>query len=163
MRKSGKWWVIIVLILLALGWWWFRGRNEARRTARRDDASLIRDRTWVDSKPTRHTDYVNGFIALGYMPLGFVTRASSFELHVERFEHSGRDGTLRVSFPQSGRAADIGYRVTECNDLPPFDLCLDLDSNPWGGPTRYYGLRSADAEEQHLGSLRRRLLAEVPE
>ncbi len=160
--RSKKWvWILVMVLLVAFFWWWKSG--DEKRVSHRDDPSLIRDRTWVDSKPTKYTDYVHAFIALGYVPIGYFIKASAYDVRLERFDYSGKGGKLRVIFPQSGKDAELSYQVTECNELPPFDLCLDLSDNPWGGPKRYYGMRDADAEEKHLGTLRRRMLAELPQ
>ena len=158
--KKWVWFVAAVLLGMFLYWW---GRGDQQEAAHRGDKSLLRDRTWVDSKPQKYTDYVQGLIVIGHMPIGYFIKASSFDLHVERFSYTGKDGKLRVHFPQSGKDAEIGYKVSACKDLPPFDLCLDLSDNPWGGPTRYYGMKERHHEEKHLGTLRRRMLSELPQ
>lgn len=162
-RKSGKWWVVVFIVALAAGWWWYWSREGGPRKMVADDPSLIRDRTWVDSKPVKYTDYVHGFIAMSYVPIGFFAKASAYDLRAERFDFNGKGGTLRIVFPQSGKSAELSYTVSACNELPPFDLCLDLAENPWGGPRRYYGLRNPEDEARHLGPLRRRILAHLPQ
>ncbi len=46
--------------------------------------------------------------------------------------------------------------MTQCTDLHPFDLCLDMKENPWGGPTRYYGMRD-ESDSDSLQRLHRAL------
>jgi hypothetical protein len=164
--KSRVWWVVFFLVVIALAWSWFRGRKrddgETKPDAARD--GLLHDRVWVDSKPQVDTDHVHGFLALSYVPIGLVTRASAYEVELQVFHQAGgKDGTIHLVFPQTDREETVRYTVSDCSDLPPFDLCLDLDRDPWGGPTRFYGLRDEDAEEKHLGPLRRRMLAALPE
>ena len=65
---------------------------------------------------------------------------------------------MKLVFPQTGKQASAPFTIRACNDLPPFDLCLDLDASAWGGPKRYYGIRERDDEEHELGAIRRRLL-----
>lgn len=161
--RGKKWiWVLVAALVALFIWWWSSG-GEQEAARRRGDKSLLRDRTWVDSKPKKHTDYVNAFIAVGHVPIGYFVKASSYDVRLERFDYGGKDDKLRIVFPQTGREAEITYKVTACDDLPPFDLCLDLSDNPWGGPKRYYSLRDSHAEEKHLGTLRRRMLADLPQ
>ncbi len=35
--------------------------------------------------------------------------------------------------------------LLECDDLPPFDLCLTMSKNPWGGPKKYYSTNDPDS------------------
>jgi hypothetical protein len=163
MRKSRVWWVVFFLIVIAVAWWWLRGRNGDSKQTPAKKHGLLHDRVWVDSKPNAETDHVHGFVALSYVPIGLFSKASAYEVHLESFHHTGAGGKLQIVFPQTDREETVQTVVTECNELPPFDLCLDLDRNPWGGPTRYYGMRDDGAEEKHLGSLRRRMLSALPE
>lgn len=118
------------------------------RSSTAEDPSLLVGRIWMDSKPEKPTDYVQGLYLLSRPSLGLFQRASSYDLHFERFDYK-RDGQrIAFTFPQSGRAADVTFTVTACNTLPPFDLCLDLSANPWGGPKRYYARRAQDDEDE---------------
>ena len=62
-----------------------------------------------------------------------------------------------MHFPQSDKNREVNFRISQCDDLPPFDLCLDLSENPWGGPRRYYGLADPDQEQELLGARRHEL------
>lgn len=121
--------------------------------------SLVDDRLWVDSQPVHHTDYVQAVVFLSNDHFGVFRRASSYDIHLEFFDMT-RDGkTIRLTFPQSRRSAEMHYAVRECHDHPPFDLCLDLSDNPWGGPTHYFGFSEPDDERRTLGDAARGMRA----
>lgn len=123
-----------------------------------EDPSLVFDRLWIDSQPSKPTDYVNAVYLVPRPGIGVFQRSSTYDFHFERFDHQ-RDGQkLHVTFPQSGKASDLTFTVTACKDLPPFDLCLDLSQNPWSGPRRYHGMREQDDDDAAL----RRLRANLP-
>jgi hypothetical protein len=73
-----------------------------------------------------------------------------------------RDATsVDLTFPQSNREAKFTFAVRECTDRKPFDLCLSLSSNPWGGPTEYFGFSRPEDEQHELGALSRAVRAAV--
>ncbi|HUH04671.1 MAG TPA: hypothetical protein VML75_21895 [Kofleriaceae bacterium] len=158
---SRKWLIwLIVLFLLFLGWKYFRGHEGERADAQRgENPALLLDRVWVDSEPSAFTDYIHAMIALSDVPLGVFQKASAYQLNLEIFEFH-RDGSKMVlRFPQTDTSKKFGFKITGCNELPPYDLCLDLNKNPWGGPKRYYGVRDAGSEAALLGELPARLRA----
>jgi hypothetical protein len=124
-----------------------------------EDPSLLFNRVWLESKPEKPTDYAHGAFLLSRPSVGVFQRSSAYDFHFERFDHK-RDGQkLALTFPQTGKKAEITFTVTACNSLPPFDLCLELSDNPWGGPKRYYAKR-AQADDAALREMRGRLPAE---
>lgn len=124
-----------------------------------EDPSLVANRVWIDSRPQKYTDYANAMYVVGYAAFGIFEKASAYDLRMERFDYRRDGGTLKVHFPQSGRSAEIKFTIRSCDELPPFNLCLELDQNPWGGPKKYYGLLSEDDEEAALGATRARIRA----
>ena len=93
------------------------------------------------------------------VPLGVFQRASAYRLELERFDHQVEGNRIALHFPQSGKRAKVTFRITSCNDVPDFDLCLTLDNKLWGGPLRYYGQRNPDRRRKALTArLRARLL-----
>jgi hypothetical protein len=125
-----------------------------------EDPSLLIGRVWVESKPEKPTDYAHAAFLVHRPALGVFSRSSSYDFHFERFDYK-RDGQrLDLTFPQTGRKAELTFTVTACDALPPFDLCLDLSANPWGGPKRYYGKRKQDDEDERAS---RSMRAQLPE
>ena len=125
-----------------------------------EDPSLLISRVWVDSRQQKPTDYLHGAFLLPRPSIGVFQRSSSYDFHFERFDYK-RDGQrLDLTFPQTGKQAEITFTVSACDTLPPFDLCLDLSDNPWGGPKRYYGKRKADDEDERA---MRGMRAHLPE
>lgn len=128
------------------------------------DPSLVDGRVWVDSRPDRRTDYVQAAIFVSDANFGLFERASSYDLRLEFFDMTRDAKTVRLTFPQTNRQANFGFSVRECSDHKPFNLCLSLSSNPWGGPKNYYGFSRPEDEGQELGSLSRdvRAAAQAP-
>lgn len=140
-KSLGKWiLVLLVLLLLYLGWkWWSSGGEEDARLQRGADPALLFDRVWIDGIPEARTDYVQVFVALGATPVGVFQKASDYRVEAELYTYTRKDGKLTVYFPQTKKKKSFTYKIRTCDDLPPFDLCLELSKNPWGGPKHYYG------------------------
>jgi hypothetical protein len=145
MRKSRTLFVVIAILVLAYLAWRYLGGGEHRVAAENPDLGV--NRLWVDSAPERYTDKVNIFVMVDYARLGIFQEASSYAGRFELFDYRRKGAEVDLRFPQDGRAGQISYTVTECNDLHPYDLCLDMKKNPWGGPTRYYGMRDESEDE----------------
>lgn len=156
---SRKWLIwLIVLFLLFLGWKYFRGHERERTDLQRgENPALLLDRVWIDSEPTSYTDYIHAMIVLSDVPLGVFQKASAYQLSLEIFEFHREGSKVALRFPQTDKNKKFSFKITACNELPPYDLCLDLNKNPWGGPTRYYGVRDAGSEAELLGELPARL------
>jgi hypothetical protein len=138
---------------------WRRGHDTP--AAALDDPSLVDGRVWVEKRPDKHTDYVHSAFFVSRVNLAVFERASSYDVRFELAELTRDKERLRVFFPQTSRDAKVTYRVRSCTDVPPFDLCLDLGDNPWGGPRRYYGFTNPDDERASLGDLAGELRAAV--
>lgn len=126
------------------------------------DASLLFDRVWVDKQPEKQTDYVQAFYAIENQKAGIFANASTFDLHLERFDFKKGKGKLDVVFPQTGKKGEVAFTIKKCSEVPGFDLCLDIKSNPWGGPTRYYGAVDSDALKKQNPALAAELEAVRP-
>jgi hypothetical protein len=152
--------IILILVLLAyLGWKYLWPKDDGGdREAQRDNAALILDRVWVDSNPQKYTDYVQAMLMLSDIPMGVFQKASAYRVELELFEFTRKGHKVGLHFPQDERSGDFKFKIRSCDELPPFDLCLDLTRNPWKGPKRYYGLTDGHAEQELLGDLRARLI-----
>ena len=161
--SSTKWLVLILLLVIVYVGWkylWPSGA-ETSNQARAEDPSLLLDRVWIDSKPDKYTDYVHAALFIDDIPMGLFQKASAYHVNLEIFEFK-RDGKkVKVHFPQSDKKRQFSFKVSSCDELPPFDLCLTLSKHPWGGPKRYYGLRETENERAYLGDLRGRLEASM--
>jgi hypothetical protein len=124
-----------------------------------EDPSLLVGRIWVDSTPEKPTDYAQGAFLLPRPAFGLFQRSSSYDFHFERFDYKREGQTLELTFPQTGKTAKVTFTVTACNTLPPYDLCLDLSENPWGGPKRYFGMRRVDEDDAAMRGMRAHLPA----
>jgi hypothetical protein len=118
----------------------------------REDPTLIDGRVWLERRPEKHTDKVHATIFLTGYNIGLFDERSSYAGRHELFEFTRTGGDVKGLFPQSDKKFTINFVVRACDDAPPFDLCLDLSSNPWNGPKRYYGFRDPDAESRELGT-----------
>jgi len=163
--------VLLVLLVVAV-WWWRRGSGDGAgggvpevADGGGEDAHLLLDRVWIDSKPEKYTDYAHVMLTLSGAPIGIFQKGSAYRITAEFYEYRRTNNRLVVHFPQTGVKRQVTYRVSRCEDLSPFDLCLDLSENPWGGPRRYYGLSDPDEERAVLGGVRHHLehhLADAP-
>jgi len=124
-----------------------------------EDPSLLINRVWFESKPQQPTDYTHAAYLLPQPKIGLFQRASNYDFHFERFDYDRSGASLKVTFPQTGKKAEVSFTVTACSTLPPFDLCLDLSENPWGGPKRYYGMREQDEDESSRQAMQAQLRA----
>jgi hypothetical protein len=152
--------VVVVVVILAAVWWWRRGADQAPDQAaldRGEDPTLLLDRIWIDSKPEKYTDYTHVMLTLSGAPIGIFQKSSAYQVTAEFYEYRRRQNRLMVNFPQTGTRREVSYRVHRCDELSPFDLCLDLSENPWGGPLRYYGLTDPGQEAALLGETRHNL------
>jgi hypothetical protein len=122
-----------------------------------EDPSLLVDRVWLEGKPQEPREYLHAAYLLPQPKIGVFQRASAYDFHLERFDHERSGKTLKLTFPQTGKKAEITFSITACSTLPPFDLCLDLSENPWGGPKRYYGMREQDDDDASRSALRAQL------
>lgn len=119
-----------------------------------DGGALLFDRAWVDKRPDQPTEYVQGLYASEMHDAGVFFNGSNYDIHIERFDYKKKSGALSITFPQSGKSFDVQYKIKKCKDKEDFDLCLDLKSNPWGGPTRYYGVLDPSGGPAELQALR---------
>jgi hypothetical protein len=111
-------------------------------------------RVWAESHPEKPTDYIQAVLVLPRPALGVFSRSSAYDFRIERFDYQREGQTLKLTFPQNGKTAQVTFTVTACNTLPPYDLCLDLSDNPWGGPKHYYGMREQDEDDATLRGMR---------
>jgi hypothetical protein len=159
--KKKYWFLLLLAIVLAVLWWYYR-RGETE-VAQREDASLLFNRIWVDSSPEKDTEYIHAMVLVTKLPIGVFQRASSYRFVAERFDYRKRGrGRIELSFPQSGKEDQFKYRIWGCDDLPPYDLCLQLSKNPWeSGPKRFYAMRDQSRATEWHKALRRRVLSRI--
>jgi hypothetical protein len=113
----------------------------AGRFATQDDAAsnprAVLGRVWFDRYPQKSTDEVQIWIWLGG-GIGFSERGSYWRASMDIFEFERQGDKLSMIYLQDKKTAETRFKVTPCDDTPPFDLCLDLTTS-LGGRTRYYG------------------------
>ena len=165
-RSSGRFALVALLAIAVAGAWYVR-RNRSHRSDgpdsrsgaahRTEDPSLVLDRLWLDSKPEKYTDYTHIFFVISAAPFGIFQQSSAYRSVAELTEYKRKGDRLFMHFPQSDKNREVTFRISQCDELPPFDLCLDLSENPWGGPRRYYGLADPDQEQELFGARRHEL------
>jgi hypothetical protein len=126
------------------------------------DESQLDGRVWVEARPDKLTDYVHSAFFFSRANFGVFERASAYDLRMEFCDLSKKDGKLKLFFPQTKKSAETTFTVKDCSDKAPFDLCLDIADNPWGGPKRYYGFAREEDERAALGETAVRLRAKQP-
>ncbi len=157
-KQSWLWWLVLIAIIVMIWKWWAGGHEGARADAQAEDPRLAVGRVWIDKKPEKLTDYVHAFLLVDGAPIGLFQMASAYSVRLELFDYR-RDGkSLDLEFLQTQKRHKISYKVSRCDDMPPFDLCLTMSKNPYGGPKRYHGMRDQQAETAVLPGLRERML-----
>ncbi|HEY4116196.1 MAG TPA: hypothetical protein VGM56_00020 [Byssovorax sp.] len=121
------------------------------------DPGLLENRAWFERAPEKATEPVHVFFAMSQQASGLFYEGSAWAGRFERFEYERSGNEVRLVFPQSSKKARFKYKVTSCHDKDGFDLCLDVEANPWGGPKRYYGA----SEQSSLPSGARELGAAI--
>jgi hypothetical protein len=180
---------IVLLSIAALMWWLAGEQKSKVVRENPDllfgrawiDAPSQRSHATQDPSKVKKTDFVHAFVVVDSVlsqpdqarasspgttgqarrsvPVGVFQRASMYRFEAERFDCQRNKQELSLVFPQSGNQARMRYRIEPCNDRPPFDLCLLLDNNPWGGPKKYYAERNPT---QRSARIRRRLQSLLP-
>lgn len=108
----------------------------------------IINRGWYDSYPQKRTDVLE-FYYFGGGGYGIYEEGSSYRYAVDVFELERQDDKLTIKFLQDGKVTETRFTITRCDDIPQFDLCLDLADSP-RGPKRFY---SWDDDEDDAASL----------
>ncbi len=137
-------------------------RSDSADPGASGDEALIDGRFWVEGRPEKLTDYVHGAFFISRANLGIFERASAYDIRFEIFDLSRSGTNLKIFFPQTKKESKSTFTLKKCSDKPPFDLCLDLADNPWGGPKRYYGFEKPEDERAMLGDRASRMRARVP-
>jgi hypothetical protein len=112
-----------------------------------EDPDLIQGRIWFEKLPESKTQYVHALVVASRPKRGAVSKSSAYDIHLEIFEYAREESKVKLKFPQTDKKAEFSYTIKKC-DADPFDLCLDLDKNPWGGPKRYYAQQSGGSVEE---------------
>jgi hypothetical protein len=110
-------------------------------------------RAWFDRFPDKATDEVDLWIWFGG-GIGVHDKGSAWRATYDRFEFERQNDKLAMTYLQDKKSFDARFKVTRCNDNPPFDLCLDV-SPPLpssDGRTRYYGFGRRDDMESRIPS-----------
>lgn len=157
MKKTRRWLLLPLTAVIAyLG---FRALGGTSDTARDEPPGLFFGRLWMEKVPEKPTDYIQGAYAISTPAMGMFQRASAYDYHLELFRHDQTGNKLELSFPQSDKTAKLTFTIKGCDELPPFDLCLTLSENPWGGPKKYYGFRDSEDESKALPGMRESFVA----
>ncbi|HEY8432663.1 MAG TPA: hypothetical protein VIL20_30035 [Sandaracinaceae bacterium] len=111
-------------------------------------ARSILNRPWFDAYPESARDEVTVWIWLAG-GIGLTEHGSVFRTSYEIFEFERRGDRFDLRFLQNGEEASSRFTVEPCDELPPFDLCLTLESPP-RGPARYYSFGGSDDLAAHV-------------
>jgi hypothetical protein len=98
---------------------------------------LLLGRLWLDRMPRRPTDEVDLWIFFGG-GIGVHETGSRWKGSYEIFDLERRGSSVDLTYLQTKKKVTTSFEITRCDDLPPFNLCLDLKDLP-GGPVRLHG------------------------
>jgi hypothetical protein len=148
--------LVVLALVGALAWALWPDRDSPAALDGGDPA-LLADRVWLEAMPDSPTRHVHALVVLGDVPYGAFQHGSAYQASIELFEHARVEERLELRFPQTGRRQKVRFAARPCAERPPFDLCLDVSPNPWGGPRRYYGFRDAARAPGAVADLGHRL------
>jgi hypothetical protein len=99
-------------------------------------------RAWFDRYPEKSTDEVQVWLWFGG-GIGIHESGSYWRLSMDIFEFERQGDKLAMTYLQDKKTAETRFKISACDELEPFDLCLDL-TDALGGRKRYYGFGDAD-------------------
>ena len=110
--------VVLLVLLVVAVWWWRRGADDrtgggavSEVTDGGEDAGLMLDRVWIDSKPEKYTDYAHVMFALSGAPIGIFQKGSAYRITAEFYEGGHVDvealAGLVLDGEHGGRIADL--------------------------------------------------------
>ena len=102
------------------------------------------NRIWFDKLPEKRSDEVTIALFFGG-GIGVFDTGSAYRASFEMFEFERKATELDFVLLHDKKRATVKYTVSDCDDKPPFDLCLVLDGNP-RGPKKLYGFAYDDDE-----------------
>lgn len=106
------------------------------------DPKQILGRVWFDRLPKNRSDDVT--IALWFGGgIGLYDKGSTWRSTVDVFEFERRKDVLDITFLHDKKNSTTSFKISKCDDLPPFDLCLTL-SDPPRGPKVLHGFARRD-------------------
>jgi hypothetical protein len=109
-----------------------------------DNPRAVLGRVWFDQFPEKTTDATQVWIWLGG-GIGIHESGSFWRSAFDIFEFERQGDKLSMTYLQDKKTAETRFKLSRCDDKPPFDLCLDL-TTALGGRTRYYGFSRGDDE-----------------
>jgi hypothetical protein len=109
---------------------------------------LVLNRVWFDHLPEKPTEDVQLWLFFGG-GVGVHEKGSAYRATTDVFEFERRGDHLALTFLHDKKGAETKFKVTACDEKPPFDLCLDLESSP-RGPKRWYGFGNLDEAGQRV-------------
>jgi len=95
------------------------------------------NRIWFDKLPEKRSDEVTIALFFGG-GIGVFDTGSAYRASFEMFEFERKATELDFVLLHDKKRATVKYTVSDCDDKPPFDLCLVLEGNP-RGPKKLYG------------------------
>jgi hypothetical protein len=101
------------------------------------DPRLILSRAWFDKYPEKRTESINFLVFFG-SGLGIHDQGSTYRSTLDVFDFERQGAKLFITHLHDKTKIETSFKLSRCDDDPPFDVCLDLDKSP-GGPRRYHG------------------------
>jgi hypothetical protein len=123
-------------------------RGPAPAAALSPNPRAVLGRVWFDRYPEKSTDEVQMWIWFG-SGLGVHETGSFWRSAFDFFEFERQGDKVSMIYLQDKKTAETRFKITACDEKPPFDLCLDL-TEALGGRTRYYGFGDLDDMAAHI-------------
>lgn len=108
----------------------------------------ILGRVWLDKYPKDPRDAFDLWIFLGG-GIGIEEKGSRFRFGLDVFELERQGDKMEIAFLHDKKKETHTFTIAECDDKPPFDLCVDFDP-PLRGVKRYYSWSYDDDMDARL-------------
>ncbi len=102
------------------------------------NARAILGRAWFDRLPEKSRDPFHLWFWFGG-GMGIHESGSRFRFSLDVFEFERKGSAVDMRYLHDARRVESGFKIENCDDLPPFDLCLTFDKAVGDGPKKLYG------------------------
>ncbi|RME51678.1 MAG: hypothetical protein D6795_07900 [Deltaproteobacteria bacterium] len=114
---------------------------------------LLLERPWFDRRPSGPNEKFHLWVWTAKRA-GVYQHRTLFTGEFETFFFLHDKERIRFLFPASKKRMETAYTIEEACDAPkPFDLCLTMESPPYG-PKRYFSIRHHEEMERFVETLR---------
>ncbi|MDF2694159.1 MAG: hypothetical protein K0S65_2542 [Labilithrix sp.] len=121
--------------------------SEPVRSAAKDPRQVL-GRPWFDHAPKSRNEEVDlwWFSSAG---VGVHERGSMWRSAIDFFDFERQSSKLEITFLHDKTKQTVSFEVVDCDDKPPFNVCLDV-KEALRGKKRFYSFHYDDEMDRHV-------------